>query len=100
MRFLCLTLFAVPVLAGCGAAATAAPASAAAVPAARSAGPVSEHGRSRYEVTVGSAGGTLELNNGIRLHIPAGALDQEVDLVFYVTTESRVFGQQEDQAAT
>ena len=98
MRFLSISLLGLSLAAGCGGAPQAAPASPA-NEVQQPSGPVSVHGRSRYEVSVGPAGGRLELNNGIRVDIPAGALDRQVDITFYATTESRVFGRQEDQAA-
>lgn len=65
--------------------------------AATASGPVSRRGEERIEVTIGPAGGTLELANGMRLVIPEGALPQEVDIAFSATTGSRIFRHREDQ---
>jgi hypothetical protein len=45
-------------------------------------GPVHKRGEKKLIATVGAAGGTLELDNGARLVIPEGALDQPVELTF------------------
>lgn len=78
---------------GCGGGASAEPVVASttpveeATPARR--GVVSARGESEVRATVGVEGGTLELANGARLEIPAGALDSDVELHFHVGSPAR-----------
>ncbi|WP_053233853.1 hypothetical protein [Sandaracinus amylolyticus] len=52
-------------------------------------GPVSARGEREVSATVGSSGGTLELANGARLEIPAGALSSDVEIHFHVAPDAR-----------
>lgn len=52
-------------------------------------GPVSARGENDVRATVGADGGTLELANGARLEIPAGALDSDVEIRLHVGAEAR-----------
>ncbi len=56
---------------------------------------VHERGGKKLIVEVGSAGGTLELGNGARLEIPAGALGETVQLVFSEGQHSTAFSNHE-----
>lgn len=55
----------------------------------RAVGPVAVRGESEVRARVGRAGGTLELANGGRLEIPAGALGEEVEIVFTTGASAR-----------
>jgi hypothetical protein len=55
----------------------------------RATGPVHARGENEVRARVGSAGGTLELANGGRLEIPAGALGEEVEIVFTTGASAR-----------
>jgi len=79
----------VSLVSACGAsAAPPAPPTTAAVVAPR---PVHQRGGEKLIVRVGRAGGTLELDNGARLDIPAGALDEDVELTFADGTRTTAF---------
>jgi len=58
-------------------------------PPPRPAGPVSARGDTDVRARVGRAGGTLELGNGARLEIPAGALPEEIEIDFSVASPAR-----------
>ena len=51
-------------------------------PQAQFSAPVHKRGGQKLIAMVGAAGGTLELDNGARLDIPAGSLGQEVEVTF------------------
>jgi hypothetical protein len=51
--------------------------------------PSRARGENEVIARVGRAGGTLELANGARIDIPAGALDQEVEIRFHVSPPAR-----------
>ncbi len=53
--------------------------------------PVHERGDSSVTATVGPAGGTLELSNGAKLEIPAGALGDEVEVIFGLGAQTQAF---------
>lgn len=51
--------------------------------------PVHASGEAEVRARVGRAGGTLELGNGARLEIPAGALGEEIEIDFSVGSPAR-----------
>src|SRR5262245_59321116 len=53
--------------------------------------PVRKRGGDTLIARVGRAGGPLELDNGARLDIPAGALDEEVEVTFADGTRTTAF---------
>jgi len=57
--------------------------------------PVRKRGGDMIEVTMGPAGGTLELGNGARIEIPQGALDEATPMVFRVAPATTAFLNQE-----
>lgn len=61
------------------------------------AGPVSVSGATEARARVGPAGGTLSLRNGARLTIPAGAIDEEIEIAFHVGADGHAFGDRERQ---
>ena len=56
---------------------------------------VHKRGGEKMIVEVGSAGGTLELGNGARLDIPAGALSETVEMTFSEGTHTTAFSNHE-----
>lgn len=78
---------------GCGGGASSEPVVASSTPVEEATpvrrGPVSARGDDDVRATVGAEGGTLELANGARLEIPAGALDSDVELHFHVGHDAR-----------
>jgi hypothetical protein len=62
-----------------------------------SSGPVHERGDASVQVTVGPAGGVLELSNGAKLEIPAGALGDSVDVIFGVGSSTQAFANRENE---
>lgn len=54
-------------------------------------GPVHERGDTSVQATVGPAGAVLELSNGAKLEIPAGALGDEVDVIFGLGRQTQAF---------
>jgi len=63
------------------------------------AGPVAVSGSSEARATVGADGGTLSLQNGVRLEIPAGALDEPTEITLSHGAEGHAFGDRERQRA-
>jgi hypothetical protein len=57
--------------------------------------PVHKRGGQKLIVEVGAAGGTLELDNGARLEIPAGALDSTVQITFSEGARTTAFSNRE-----
>jgi hypothetical protein len=57
--------------------------------------PVRKRGGDKLIVEVGSAGGTLELDNGARLEIPQGALNEPVEITFAQGTKTTAFSNRE-----
>lgn len=56
---------------------------------------VHKRGAEKLIVAVGAAGGTLELDNGARLVIPAGALSENVDITFAEGARTTAFSNHE-----
>lgn len=52
---------------------------------------VHERGDASVTATVGPAGGVLELSNGAKLEIPAGALGDEVEVIFGIGSQTQAF---------
>lgn len=89
----------VALLSACGGSAASAPPPGAAptavvAPSERS-HPVHKRGGQKLIVEVGKAGGTLELDNGARLEIPAGALDATVQITFSEGARTTAFSNRE-----
>jgi hypothetical protein len=59
--------------------------------------PIHKHGRDKLIAEVGSAGGTLELDNGARLEIPAGALSEAVQITFATGARTTAFSNKEHE---
>ncbi|MFT3928007.1 MAG: hypothetical protein QM778_36100 [Myxococcales bacterium] len=59
--------------------------------------PVHKRGGDKLTVEVGSAGGTLELDNGARLEIPAGALAEPVTITFSAGARTTAFSNKEHE---
>jgi hypothetical protein len=59
--------------------------------------PVKKRGDQKLIARVGHAGGTLELDNGARLDIPAGALSDEVELTFAEGTRTTAFANRDHE---
>lgn len=59
--------------------------------ASTSGSPVHERGDDSVTANVGPAGGVLELSNGAKLEIPAGALGDEVEVVFGLGARTQAF---------
>lgn len=57
--------------------------------------PVHQRGGQKIVAEVGEAGGTLELDNGARLDIPAGALTDDVTLTFAAGARTTAFSNRE-----
>jgi hypothetical protein len=53
--------------------------------------PVRKRGGAKLIVDVGEGGGTLELDNGARLEIPQGALNETVEITFSQGTHTTAF---------
>lgn len=53
--------------------------------------PVHERGDDSVTASVGPAGGTLELSNGAKLEIPAGALGEQTDVIFGIGARTQAF---------
>lgn len=68
-------------------------------PPPRPSGPVSATGSSEARAIVGSAGGTLSLENGARVMIPAGALSEPVEVTLSHGAEGQAFGDRESMRA-
>jgi hypothetical protein len=62
-------------------------------------GMVHERGDSSISATVGPAGAVLELSNGAKLEIPAGALGDEIDLVFGIGSQTQAFANRDFERA-
>lgn len=62
-----------------------------------STGPARARGSDEARTRVGSAGGTLELANGVRLEIPAGALTEPVEVVLRIGPQTQVVGRREGE---
>ena len=75
----------------------AGPERAAAQPAPERSIPVHKRGGEKLTVEVGSAGGTLELDNGARLEIPAGALSETVQITFAAGARTTAFSNKEHE---
>ena len=60
-------------------------------PVGRAGSPVHERGDTSVSATVGPAGAVLELSNGAKLEIPAGALGDEVDVIFGIGSQTQAF---------
>jgi hypothetical protein len=56
---------------------------------------VHKTGGSEVTATMGPAGGSLELSNGVRVEIPAGAVQEATDVVLKVAPMTTVFKNQE-----
>jgi len=94
-----------PLLVACGgrapattsapAATGAAAAPSATAPVAEVPAPVHRRGGTKLVVEVGPAGGTLELDNGARVDIPPGALDDLLELTFAEGTRTTAFSNKE-----
>src|SRR3954453_19737192 len=52
---------------------------------------VHKRGGEKLTAEIGSAGGTLELDNGARLEIPAGALSESVQITFAAGARTTAF---------
>jgi hypothetical protein len=61
--------------------------------------PVHERGHNKLIAAIGSAGGTLELDNGARLEIPAGALSETVEITFAEGAHTTAFANHEHERA-
>lgn len=61
----------------------------------RTGSPVHERGDTSVTATVGPAGGVLELANGAKLEIPAGALGDDVDVIFGIGSQTQAFANRE-----
>jgi hypothetical protein len=59
--------------------------------------PVRKRGHDKLTVEIGSAGGTLELDNGARLEIPAGALSETVQVTFAAGARTTAFSNKEHE---
>jgi hypothetical protein len=58
---------------------------------------VRKRGHDKLTVEIGSAGGTLELDNGARLEIPAGALSETVEVTFSSGARTTAFSNKEHE---
>lgn len=88
------------VLGSCAAIPAKAPVSspaAAAQPAPERAIAVHKRGGEKLTAEIGSAGGTLELDNGARLEIPAGALSETVQITFAAGARTTAFSNKEHE---
>lgn len=61
------------------------------------ASPVHERGDTSVQATVGPAGAVLELSNGAKLEIPAGALGDRVEIVFGIGSQTQAFSNRENE---
>jgi hypothetical protein len=59
--------------------------------------PVHRKGGAKLTAAIGSAGGTLELDNGARLEIPAGALESPVEITFAAGARTTAFSNKEHE---
>ena len=82
---------------GCGGAAAAEPTLPVMADEPIASGPVHARGDSSVSARVGSQGGALELTNGARLEIPAGALTEEIEVVFAHGASTQVFSGQDHE---
>lgn len=86
-------------LSACGGAAapaaTSAPSTTPVEARAQSLPPVHKRGSQKLIAAVGPAGGTLELDNGARLSIPAGALSENVEITFAEGARTTAFSNRE-----
>ncbi len=64
-------------------------------PAPKPAAPVHRRGQDKLIVEIGSAGGTLELDNGARLEIPKNALQETIEVTFANGTRTTAFSNKE-----
>ena len=60
-------------------------------------GPVSKRGSGSVSATVGSGGGSLELNEGPRVEIPSGAVQGGQDFVLKVAPKTTAFSNKESE---
>ena len=58
-----------------------------------------KRGSDKIVVEVGEAGGVLELDNGAKLDIPAGALDEDVTLTFAAGARTTAFANRDFERA-
>jgi hypothetical protein len=61
--------------------------------------PIHKRGGAKLSAVVGRAGGTLQLDNGARLDIPAGALTDDVELTFADGTRTTDFANRDFERA-
>jgi len=83
-----------PWLVACGASAparTSPPMTATAQPPPAVESPVHRRGGDKLITSIGPAGGSLSLDNGARLDIPAGALEDHVEVTFATGTRTTAF---------
>jgi hypothetical protein len=89
------------VLSACGGTASAPPPKTApiavAAPEPERSIPVRKRGNHKIIAEVGSEGGTLELDNGARLEIPEGALDETVQITFADGARTTAFSNKEHE---
>lgn len=87
-------------LGGCGGGASSAPVETTPQPVVEErAGPVHQRGAEEARAEVGREGGVLELANGARLEIPAGAIADDVEVVFRNGASAHVFDSTETERA-
>lgn len=95
--------FVVAMLVGCGGSSASAPAANTANEAkpdlASATRPVSKRGSGSVSATVGSGGGSLELSEGPRVEIPAGAVSGTTDFVLKVAPKTTAFSNKESERA-
>ena len=89
-------------LLGCGGSSASAPAANTANEAkpdlaVSSARPVSKRGSESVSATVGSGGGSLELNEGPRVSIPGGTLNEAMDFVLKLAPKTTAFFNKESE---
>jgi hypothetical protein len=63
----------------------------------RPTGPVNARGQDEVEARVGPAGGQLELSNGARLEIPAGALNESTQIAIRIGPPTQAVGRREGE---
>lgn len=59
--------------------------------------PVSKHGSGTVEATLGKGGGTLELDEGPRVVVPAGEVDSATDFVLKIAPKTTAFFNKESE---
>lgn len=99
MHSTCKLLWLIVLSSACGACATQPPPKTAkpalAAPVAERSVPVHRRGGEKLIVEIGRGGGSLELDNGARLEIPAGALQEAVEVTFAVGARTTAFSNKE-----